>query len=226
MALDARLISPAGLEFFGKVCAAISHDIKNVLAVINENGGLLEDLCHMAEKGRPIDPSRLKRLAGDVRQQVRRADGIISAMNRFAHSADEPSAESDLVELIGLLGLLAKRLAALRGVVIQTPVPSVPVLVTTFPFGLLNLLWICLDCTMTASGSGRTVELIAEKTPDGAVIRFRRLDQIDVALIAAIVLDRTSAMSQALNAAISADERSSELVVRLPKGGSVQPTPA
>ena len=34
-----------GIQFFGKMAASISHEIKNVLAIINENAGLLEDIC-------------------------------------------------------------------------------------------------------------------------------------------------------------------------------------
>ena len=33
-----------GLRFFGKVNASISHEIRNALAVINENAGLIKDL--------------------------------------------------------------------------------------------------------------------------------------------------------------------------------------
>jgi hypothetical protein len=40
--------------------ASISHEIKNVMAIINESAGLLEDYSLMAEKGMPIDPERLK----------------------------------------------------------------------------------------------------------------------------------------------------------------------
>ena len=36
-------IGGSGLQFFGKVSASISHELKNVLAIINENAGLLED---------------------------------------------------------------------------------------------------------------------------------------------------------------------------------------
>ena len=42
-----------GLQFFGKVSASIAHEIKNVLAIINENAGLLEDLTFAARKERP-----------------------------------------------------------------------------------------------------------------------------------------------------------------------------
>ena len=34
-----------GLQFFGKMTASISHEIKNVMAIINESAGLLDDYC-------------------------------------------------------------------------------------------------------------------------------------------------------------------------------------
>ena len=217
MATDSDEVEVAGIQFFGKMSASISHEIKNVLAVINENAGLLEDICCMADRGKPGDIARLKKIAGDVKDQVRRADRIVTAMSRFAHSADEPSTETDLGELTALLGLLAMRFAAMRGVEIKTLAPSDPVLVTTFPFGLLNLLWTCLDCAMTAAGSGKMVEIVAAKTTEGGLVRFRRLEQLSAASIADIALGRLSALPHALNATIAADETKTELIVRLSK---------
>jgi signal transduction histidine kinase len=217
MATGSDEVEVAGIQFFGKMSASISHEIKNVLAVINENAGLLEDICFMADRGKPGDIVRLKKIAGDVKDQVRRADRIVTAMSRFAHSADEPSTETDLGELTALLGLLAMRFAAMRGVEIKTLAPSDPVLVTTFPFGLLNLLWTCLDCAMTAAGSGKMVEIVAAKTTEGGLVRFRRLEQLSAASIADIALGRLSALPHALNATIAADETKTELIVRLPK---------
>ncbi|NNG12708.1 MAG: sensor histidine kinase, partial [Halobacteria archaeon] len=37
------------LRYFGKVTASISHELKNVLAILNEHTGLLQDLTAMAE---------------------------------------------------------------------------------------------------------------------------------------------------------------------------------
>ena len=43
------------LRFFGKMNASISHELRNALAVINENAGLIKDLMIMTEKGHPLD---------------------------------------------------------------------------------------------------------------------------------------------------------------------------
>ena len=180
MTSDAGVIGEAGHQFFGKMCASVSHDIKNVLAVINENAGLLDDLCRMAERGRPIEPARLKRLAGDVQEQVRRGDRIVTGMNRFAHSADSSSMDVDLSELADLLAALTVRFAAARGVRVQVMPPSRgEVRITTSPFMLLNLMWLCLDGAMDSAGTGRAVELAVEGGGNGPRLRFRGLQDVD-----------------------------------------------
>ena len=102
-------IAREGFQFFGKMSASISHEIKNALAIINESAGLLEDFSLLAEKGRPIDPERLKLLARSVSKQVQRADGLVKKMNRFAHSADDAIRIFDLGEILDLVVSLVQR---------------------------------------------------------------------------------------------------------------------
>ncbi|MEE4112297.1 MAG: hypothetical protein V2I40_05740, partial [Desulfobacteraceae bacterium] len=47
------------LAFFGKVNASISHELKNVMAIISETAGLLGDLSEMARGGGSVDPDML-----------------------------------------------------------------------------------------------------------------------------------------------------------------------
>ena len=77
-----QIITETGLQFFGRISASISHELKNVLAIVNENAGLLEDLTLMADRGQPIDPARLKIMAATVQKQIGRADEILKKMNR------------------------------------------------------------------------------------------------------------------------------------------------
>lgn len=210
-----EIIGINGIQFFGKMSASISHDLKNVLAVINENAGLLEDFCLMAEKGRSLEPARLKRLAEDVKHQIRRGDRIITSLNTFAHSADRESAAIDLRELLGLLVELSLRYASMRGVHLEIDPPADSIMVTTAPFILLNLLWFCLDFAMTAAGPGKTVALAAEKTDDGARLRFRKLAGMEAAA-ASFPADPPNALARVLNAHIRLDPDSREVAVSLP----------
>ncbi len=119
MTLSENQTQLSGLRFFGRMSASIAHDIRNVIAVISENAGLLEDLCLMAEKGPPLDPARLKRVAGNIKDQVRRGDRILTTMSRFAHSVDEALAEIDAAELVEILTALSTRFAVMQGVAVQ-----------------------------------------------------------------------------------------------------------
>jgi len=170
-----EIIAESGLQFFGKIAASISHEIKNVLAIINENAGLLEDLTLMAERGMAIDPQRLKALSRTLMKQVKRADTIVKNMNRFAHSADGSLQNIDLNDVIELLLALSNRIAAMRGITLNPKLNQNPVTIRTSPFLLMNLLWLCLDFAMDAAGGGKVVELATEKADAGIQIRFKRI---------------------------------------------------
>jgi hypothetical protein len=204
-----------GIQFFGKMAASISHEMKNVLAIINENAGLLEDICFMAERGRPIDPDRLKRMSGSVKDQIRRADHIMTVMNRFAHSVDEASVSIDVSEVAELLVSLSARFVDMRGVVLEVGKPAGPVAITTFPFALLNLLWLCLDYAMVVVGPGKAIELLAEKTGDGACFRFCKLEDMGADAAPPFPAEREAALGQALNAQILRDPAAREVRVLL-----------
>jgi len=163
------------LKFFGKMTASISHELKNVLAIINEKAGLLEDLCAMAEKGRPVDPERIKAVSEKVIKQVQRGDEIIRKLNSFAHCADESVCDVDLCEGIKLVSGLSGRIALMRGISLATDQMSDPVIINTNPFLLETLVWLFLDFAMDAAGEEKTVSITAEKQHANVVVRFSRL---------------------------------------------------
>ena len=209
--------SATGLQFFGRISASISHEIKNVLAIVNENAGLLEDFTLMADRGKPIDPARLKLMAATVQKQVGRADEILKNMNRFAHSIDETMAEVDLNQTIELVIALTARIAAMRGVKVDLQLPESPLTIPTAPFFLMNLLWLCLDFSMSASGDEKRVELVVEETENSVLIRFRRLAGLSEALLETFASDREKNLLAVLEANLTVEHGREEVVLRLSK---------
>lgn len=208
-------VTEIGLQFFGKMSASISHEIKNSLAIINESAGLLEDITLLAEKGIPMDPGRLKALAGKVMNQIRRADGIVKKMNKFAHSVDEAEKGVDLGELLDLVVGLSLRFASMKGVEIATNPPASPVFIRTNPFFLENLVWLCLEYAMDAAGETKRVQLAAEKKERGAVIRITGLGGA-ATQAKAFPEEKTAPLLEMLGAACKKDVASGELVLSLP----------
>jgi C4-dicarboxylate-specific signal transduction histidine kinase len=213
------IIAETGLQFFGKISASISHELKNVMAIVNENAGLLEDLTAMAEQGRPLDPARLKLMAAAVQKQVGRADEILNNMNRFAHTIDATVAEVDLNQTIELFMALTDRFILMRGVKVDLQLPDQPLKIPTAPYFLINLLWLCLDFAISASGDDKRVSLVAEETEDSIRIRFRQLEGLTEALLKTFPSGHENSLLAVLEAALAAEPERQEIVLRLPRSG-------
>ena len=207
--------SEQGIEFFGRMTASISHEIKNALAIVNENAGLLGDLALLMDKGRPLSPERLTTLAGNIRRQVQRADDIIRRLNRFAHSAHEPAASADLGQVLAFTVALADRLATMKGVTLTVDAGE-PVTVEVRPFVLENLLWFCLQQLFTAAGSGTTVALAAEAEGATALVRIRCAAGTEVNAAATEVERAGRPLLAELQAQLGVAPTGDALLLRLP----------
>lgn len=206
-----------GLQFFGKVTASISHEIRNVLAIINENAGLLEDLTIMAEKGRPLESDRLKILAGKVRDQVIRGDGIVQNMNRFAHSVDRRVEEVDLVEILNLMADLARRLAFMKGVSLEAKASNERIMITTKPFLLENLIWDCLSLAIKSEPLPKIIGLVPEVGEKGTRIRLTGLPDTSQLTEGSFLKDIGEIFMEELEGNLSFDPESGEILIGLPK---------
>lgn len=171
-------LGAAGLAFYSKISASISHEIKNSLAVINESAGYLEDVTLMTRKGVPLDPDRLGALASTMLKQVQRTNTIIKNMNRLAHSLDEDFKLVDVNELMDLMAHLSERTVVTKGFRISVTSADTPVAVISHPFFLENLIWLMVNFAMTVCGESKTIGMAASKAPTGAEICFSGLDRL------------------------------------------------
>ena len=162
----------AGLRFFSTMIAANSHEIKNTLAIINENAGLLADLVMMAARGRPLDPERLDRIAAKIRQQVARGDQLSKSSNQLAHSIDDRRGPTDLVSALQLALSLANRFAVSAQVEIEVAPGPEELYLPVPTFQVLNLVWLVLESLLERVSPGARVILGVEKTADGGNLRM------------------------------------------------------
>jgi len=213
---DSRAMAIEGVRFFGEISASISHEIKNVLAIINENAGLLQDMVMMIEKGMPLSPERLSGLAQSIIRQVNRGDRIVKGMNRFAHSADHPTEIVDIGEVIHFISMLAARLIAMKGETPQIEVPATPVTAVTNRFFLEDLVWACLCRAMDARAQDQTVCIVAEKVENAARICFRGLSGDFLAKEAGLQSPRETMVAGLLGIQLTADREKGEISLILP----------
>ena len=166
-------VSPeVGLRFFGQITASISHEIKNCLAIMNENAGLLQDLILLSQKGKPLDPERIERIAGQINGQVRRADSVVKNLNQFAHSTDNLEKSLNLAEALSLTIALNHRLATNRGVALHFSDPKDACTVSISPFLFQYLMNRCLDVIIDVTGSGSRVDIMLQQKQGQTIVAF------------------------------------------------------
>ena len=209
-------LAKTGLNYFGKMSASISHEIKNRMAVINEQAGLLKDLVLLAEQGREIDLERLMRLAESLKNQVVLTDGIIKNMNRFSHTVDSFQRTVDLAEILSLTVALSKRTADNKGVGIQCRLPESSISIVTAPFLLMNLVWLCFEAMMPFADMEHPVIIGGEKSDAGATLMLSTAqwpDESGPDLPEAINL-----IAEALHAKVSVNRDGKEIRIELVPG--------
>lgn len=219
MSAKLEIVTETGLQFFGEMTASISHEIKNVLAIINENAGLLEDLALLADRGAAIEPQRLKNMSRVVMKQVSRADAIMKNMNRLAHSVDESIKTIDLNDILELVVALSHRFAAMRDVSVDPKLGESPMMVRTAPFVLMNLLWLCLDFAMDAAGEDKIVELVTQKTEAGIQVFFKHLAGLAGAPLKPFPAEPEKRLRDLLGTELEVSAENQEIVISI-AGGS------
>lgn len=206
---------PPGLRFFGRISAAVSHDLKNVLSIINEKNGLLEDFCMMAKRGGAADLGRIDAIAGQVKTQVTRADQIIRRFNQFAHSTDHPVAATDLGDTAASLVALAGRLLSHLEVSVAVQPVDPPVTIATRPLLVQELIWTGLEWAAAHRDQTREIPMAVDAAPEGATVRIGPLeglprDGVDEAFLAA-----TTPLREALQADVAVEAASGCLLIHL-----------
>lgn len=204
------------LRYFGKVTASVSHELKNVLAILNEHAGLLQDFTTMAEQGRALDVERIRRLSATMLGQIGRGDAIVKRMNRFAHSADQGRASVDLGGLATLVVEMFGRTAVIRGVTVELKGPEVAVNIRTNPFALETLLGGLLDRLTTSVPGIATLNIDLQAQGTAAQVRMPGLAAHAGVVAGLLESDDVQTLLVALRASAGFNRERGALVITLP----------
>jgi len=211
---------PCGTRLFGRLTASVAHDIRNALAVINENAGLLEDTCRLAEKGRPLDLQRTLRIAVDLKQQVRRGDLITRGLSKLSHSVDAGGITMDAGEWVETFFTLAGRMTFAKGISLHIAEGNAGGLIQS-GFDLLRLMWACLDMAISAVGPHKRIELSFSENADTVCFRFAGLDALgpDLDVSGGLPADEHIDLSRSIQATITIHPEEKEIRLMVPNHG-------
>ncbi len=140
-----------GLLFFSKTNRLISHELKNILAIISETMGLMEELLEMTGSGEKLPPGKIQSLNASILEEIERANLLTRSMNSFAHTVDELVTEVNILSAIEQIIQLARLDADLKNITFRVEAGTDQT-VSTSAFFLQNLIYRILKHTQ---GNGR-----------------------------------------------------------------------
>jgi hypothetical protein len=161
------------LAFFGKIAASVTHELRNVLAIINESNGLMADVLGMLKETPFPQRERFQRSVQKIGEQVQRGVEIASRFNRFAHSIDDPCTDVDVNSMVTQTVSLAKRFAALQNVELKGIVSDHPIIVLTNAFRVQMALTRAIDAFIRCmSGLGGSILMLVREGVESPGLDF------------------------------------------------------
>ena len=158
------------VAFFGRITAGVTHEIKNVLAIIQESAGLMEDVLEVAEDSAFAHKDKFIKSLDRIRRQIQRGIDITTCLNRFAHSPDRTPVSLDLNETSQQMVLLASRFARLKNVALETNPSDPPIVITSDPVSLEMALFESIEILLRAIDAGGKITLSPRKVQDRCVL--------------------------------------------------------
>jgi signal transduction histidine kinase len=159
--------------FLSAVTAGVTHEMRNVLAIIKESAGLVGDMVRLCSEGRTLDPEKVRRAVDRVDAQVKRGADILSGLNRLSHAIDQDLATLDLAQELQQVVFLSQRRARIRSLTVQVTDSTVGGEVRVHPLHLQMALFSVLDHCIEAFPEGSRI-LAGVKAESGRVsVEFR-----------------------------------------------------
>ncbi len=163
---------PNGLRFFGRIMAGVSHELNNVITVVEEVAGLLDDLILLAQRGKPLKLERLALQTEKIHRQVARGKALVKHMNRFSHSVDERQGGCNLRQELENLFALSERLVNQKQTTLEFSCPDTLPTLSCDAFVLKHTLFTCLMAFLTTDTPRVPLRVDVESIDRGVTIHL------------------------------------------------------
>ena len=158
------------IAMIGRISAAMTHEMRNVLAIIRESSGLMQDILALSEGSSFPHKDKFANALGKIEKHVRRGDEIVTQFNAFAHSMDEPQDWVEVNELVNQVAILMQRLAQTKQVTLSAETHDRAPSVYTNPIRLTLALAACVEHLVAQGEPGDAIVIRPDKEKEKAVI--------------------------------------------------------
>lgn len=159
--------------FMGKITAGATHEMKNVLAIIKESAGLMEDLLNVGQKDSFQLREKFVKILSRIGDQVTHGVNLANALNGFAHNPDQSIATVDINHLIDELVLLCRRFAFLKKLTLKNVAHEQPLLYNCDPVKFQMTIYRGIDLLLNMADPGTTITIrVAARDNGNPAVEF------------------------------------------------------
>jgi C4-dicarboxylate-specific signal transduction histidine kinase len=197
--------------FLAKITASTTHEIRNVLAIVKESAGLIDDLVRSFGKRGTLKEDKLFQAVGRIDAQVGRGAQLLTNLNRLAHGLDRASEPVDLGASAQQVASLSERFARQRRQTVQVRAPEAPLTATANALQLQMVLFAAVECCLEAMAEGGAVTIQPHES--GGLPAVKVVGEIDSAPApsdptATAAWPRLATLGEDLNASVQVVEGS------------------
>jgi len=145
------------VAFVGRITAGATHEFRNILAIVKESAGLIEDLVLVSGPGGAPDRETVLRAVARIEAQVGRGADLAGALNRLAHALEQPEEAVDLGREVEQAARLSERFVRRR----ERRLRLRPVAGDSF--AKVNSLGLCMALVAA-------VDLCVQQVPEGGAV--------------------------------------------------------
>lgn len=159
--------------FLAIMTASATHEVRNVLAIIKESAGLIQDMIYLFERKGTLDGDKLHRTADRIDTQVKRGADLLTSLNRLSHTLDSRATPVDLNEEVRALVFLSQRSARKRGHELVALTMDREIIITLNQLHLYMALFSAMRFLLDAFEEGATVTVEVLDRDGVATVEFR-----------------------------------------------------
>jgi C4-dicarboxylate-specific signal transduction histidine kinase len=158
--------------FVAQVTAGTTHEIRNILAIVKESAGLIEDLMFAFKRRGSLDQEKLMRSLGRIDASVARGTDLLSNLNRFVHSLDHDQDAIDVTREIQQVASLCEFRARGRRHLLQVQPGGQNLTVVVDPFRFQMSLFAAVGCCLEQLPDGGTVSISTGQKDGRPIVEF------------------------------------------------------
>jgi signal transduction histidine kinase len=158
--------------FLAAMTGSATHEVRNVLAIIKESAGLVEDMLHVFAKKGTLDPEKIYRAVDRIDVQVKRGADLLTNLNRLSHTLDSEQALVELNHEVEQAVFLSQRFARKKGHRVVAQPSESETRVTVHPLHLHMAFFSAMECCMEALPDGAAITLSVDVRDGCPLVEF------------------------------------------------------